>query len=242
MIDKISKIIDIPSALTTTSVLRVIGQLNDFIKQDDINHLVINFLDTSFVLPGGLTPLLCYLRDLPRNRPNFKGLIVRSRNEQVDAYINRMGFFSLLGMEDDYEFQKSSGDGRFQELYCFNKHTLENEILKRNEQVVKAFTLQSKNNNYVNAINWCLCELVDNARNHANSDECVLFAQKYAFKNLTEFCVADRGIGIKESMGDQDILTALNRCIKQEKGIHSSGQGNGLHFTAELIKKDRSKN
>ena len=41
-------------------------------------------------------------------------------------------------------------------------------------------------------------------------------------------------------MGDSDIVTALKRCISQEKGIHSKGMGNGLYFTSELIKNDNS--
>lgn len=241
MNNQISKIIDIPSGLTSNSIVPVIEQLNNFVNQSETNLLVINFSDTIFATPGGLTPLLCYLRDIPRIRSEFKGLIVPSKNNNIDSYISRMGFYTMLGMEDDYELQKNSGEGRFQELYCFDKNTDERELLKINEQVVKTFTMQSINENYINAVNWCLWEIVDNARNHANSEECVLFAQKYGYSNMTEFCVADRGVGIRETMGDLDIITALSRCIKQERGLYSTGMGNGLHFTSELIKKDKSK-
>lgn len=241
MSEKIGTIVEIPSGLTSNSVLPVIKKINDFANQNDFNSLVINFLNTTFVTPAGLTPLLCYLRELPRIRTKFEGLIIPSKKSDVNSYISRMGFFSLLGIDDDYGSQKNSGEGRFQELYCFDNSTNENDLLKINEQVVKAFTLKSTNQNYINAINWCLWELVDNARNHANSEECVLFAQKYVQSNLTEFCVADRGVGIRETMGDDDIITSLTRCIRQEKGILSKGMGNGLHFTSELIKKDKSK-
>lgn len=235
------KIINMPTGLTSKTILPVIQQLNNFSSKSNYNKLTIDFSETTFVTPGGLTPLLCYMRELPKIRPDAKGGIVPSNNFYVDLYISRMGFYSLLGLRSDYEFEEKSGDGRFQELYCFNKNTDEKELLIKNEQVVKAFTLQSRNQNYIKAINWCLCEIVDNSRNHAESDECILFAQKYRLNHLTEFCVADRGLGIRETMGDSDIITALTRCIKQEKGIHSKGLGAGLHFTTELIKKDSSK-
>lgn len=242
MSDKISKIINIPRGLTSKTFLPIIQQLNDYTIQREFNHLVINFSDTIFVSPGGLTPLLCYLRELPKIYPDSTGEIIPSENISIDLYISRMGFYNMLGIQDDYEFQKTSGEGRFQELYCFNKDTEESEVLIRNEQVVKAFTHQSKNQNYIKAINWCLCELVDNARNHAVSDECILFAQKYKADHLTEFCVVDRGLGIRQTMGDDNIITALTRCIRKEKGINSKGAGAGLYFTTELIKNDKSKN
>ena len=241
MIENLSSIIDIPKSLNSQTIIDVISKLNNFVKQDKISRLVINFWDTKFVTPGGLNPLLCYLRELPKVK-KFEGLIVSNEATSVHNYISRMGFFTLLGMQDDYNLNPHSPDGRFKELVCFDKNTPETQLININEEVVKSFVNNSDNENYKNAIRWCLWELVDNARVHSNSNDCTLFAQKYPYNNLTEFCIADRGMGIRETMGCSDILDALQRALTKEgKGINSTGKGNGLHFTSELIKVDKSK-
>lgn len=234
-------VIDIPKGLNENSVLEVIKQLNIFMQQQEVNGLLINFGATTFVTPGGLTPLLAYMVDIPNLRGvGFYGAVNSSEDSCTNRYIERMGFYSALKIEKASIKVKTSGEGKFQELYCFSKQTPELEVQKTNERIIWTFAKENPNRNLSNAIYWCVFEIVDNARNHADSDTNFLFAQKYDFRGLTEFCVADRGLGIRETMGDDDIEKALARCIRQEKGFKSEGLGNGLHFTARLIEEDTS--
>ena len=101
------KIINIPSALNAKTVIEVIAKLNVFMKSSDI-RVVIDFSETVFAAPSGLTPLLCYLRDIPRYKDKFRGLIVHSNNEQTDKLIEQMGFYNLLGISDNYEWDRDS--------------------------------------------------------------------------------------------------------------------------------------
>lgn len=229
-------LLKIPSGLNHRSVLKVIRDLNNFILLDKINNLVIDFTDTNFISPGGLTPLLAYLLEIKSSL--VSGTIISSANSNVENYINRMGFYDLLGIEADYNFQKKDGIGFFQELYRFSSETNEAEVQFIQENVIKIFTRLQNNNNYINALRWCIPELVDNAYTHSNSSICVLFAQRYSKR--TEFCISDRGVGIRETMGCSDILDALGRCVQKEKGIYSQGQGKGLFHTSNLIMNDNS--
>ncbi len=233
------KFINIPKDLNSESVLEVVDMLNDFAVSNE-RKMLINFSETSAATPSGLTPLLCYLRDLPRIK-KFHGIIVHSNNAELDGTITRMGFYNHLGLKDD--FGRSEEEIELaKELYCFNTTTPEKDIIDVNEKIIYSFTSTSKKENFKKAVSWCIPEIVDNARTHSMSPECVLYAQNHKHGRFTEFCVADRGLGIQETMGDKDIVNALLRCITQEKGVNSEGMGNGLHYTSELIKNDKSEN
>lgn len=233
-------IVDIPKRLDSTSIVPVISQINRYEQANNPKRLVINFSQTNFVKPGGLTPLLVYLMELPTRIPDINGLIVPSMNANVDLYISRMGFYSLLGMKDDFPYHKHTSKGRFQELYSFSNNTDINEVAQTSENIIKMFIKDRTLTNYNKAIGWCVFETIDNARNHASSDINVIFAQRFEQQGITEFCVCDRGLGIRKTMGEDNIEEALKKCITKARGINSEGMGNGLYYTSELIKKDSS--
>ncbi len=233
-----SYIITVPGILSTYTVKDVIQQFGEFLKSNN-NSFIIDFSRTRTATPGGLTPLLCYLLDLKNIlKRQCTGYIKESDHEIVEQYISRMGFYEILEIDKKNPVGKEKNTAKFQELYCFSKETPENELFKKNENIIKTFTSKSDKPNYIKAIQWCVVEMIDNARMHAESMVNVLFAQYYPDADITEFCVADRGLGIRETMGEYDIKIALERCIKKEKGINSTGMGNGLHYIAELIKTD----
>lgn len=238
--DNSAFIIDIPKRLDCKSILDVVAELNKYEGAANSEKLAINFAETKFVKPGGLTPLLAYLKEFPQRFKKFKALIVPSMDSATDLYISRMGFYSLLGLKDDFPYQKQASSGRFQELYTFSTQTNVNEVAATSENIIRMFIKDKSLENYNKAIGWCVSETIDNARNHANSDINVVFAQNFENKGITEFCVCDRGVGIRKTMGCDCIEDALKRCITKEKGIHSDGMGNGLYYTSELIRQDNS--
>lgn len=231
------EIIIVPLELNSYTVTQVINQLNAFMSQDEIGFLELNFVNTHFVYPGGLSPLLAYLKENANDLNHH--IILNSKNSEVDSYLRRMKCYSLLSLPDNYPWIRWSGKGRFQEPYYFTKNTDPNEVNKRSENIISMFIKDRHKMNYNQAIGWCINELIDNAKNHANSDVNVVMAQNYS-SGVSEFCVSDRGIGIRESMGKADVKTALEECITKAKGQYSEGMGNGLYYTAELIKNDIS--
>lgn len=233
------KIINIPRELNAITVVSVIKELNNFLSQNATNTAELNFLNTRFAYPSGLTPLLAYLKEYKLKNDNKTCIVLNSKGSNVDGYIRRMGFYSVLGLKDDYHWFKWSGVGRFQEPYFFTKDTSPDVVTEKSDNIIQTFIKDRYAMNYNEAIGWCINEIVDNAHNHSNSDFSVIMAQRYN-DGITEFCVADRGIGIKESMGLNNTRLALETCITREKGIASTGMGNGLYYTTELIKRDTS--
>ena len=50
--------------------------------------------------------------------------MLNSKGSNVDSYIRRMGFYSVLGLKDDYHWFKWPNSGRFQEPYFLTKDTM----------------------------------------------------------------------------------------------------------------------
>jgi len=231
--------INLPTELNSNTIINVIGILNDFLLQEEKTAAVLDFDNTRFAYPGGLTPLLAYLKDRVENNEKHH-IMINSKHSDIDGYIRRMGFYKLLGLPDNFFMRKWSSIGRFQEPYFFSKNTNPNEINEKSDNIIKTFITDRRVQNYNEAIGWCIYEIIDNAFSHSNSDISFTMSQKYKNLGITEFCVADRGIGIRKSMGIDNTKEALEKCVTRAKGINSEGRGNGLFYTTELIKGDTS--
>lgn len=231
--------IALPTELNSNTIIGVIGILNNFLSQVEKNTAVLDFDSTRFAYPSGLTPLLAYLKDRVENNEKYQ-IMLNSKHSEIDGYIRRMGFYKLLGLSDNFFMRKWSNIGRFQEPYFFSKNTNPNEVNEKSENIIKTFITDRNVQNYNEAIGWCVNEIMDNAFSHSNSNISVTMSQKYKNLGITEFCVADRGIGIRKSMGIDNIKEALEKCVTRAKGINSEGRGNGLFYTTELIKRDTS--
>ena len=229
--------ITVAKELNAYTVIPLINSFNEFINKKQVVEAELDFTNTTFVSPSGLAPLLAYLRE---NKDTKHEVLLNSVNSPIHTYICRMGFYELLGLESDYKCNKYSSKGRFQEPYYFSKDTNPEEVTLKASNIIKTFSKNRNLQNYNEAIGWCVSEVIDNAQNHSESDVNVAMAQKYPYVNITEFCVADRGIGIKNSMDEKDAKIALEKCITKAKGKRSEGCGNGLFYTSELIKRDTS--
>ncbi|MBQ9149724.1 hypothetical protein IJX73_02220 [bacterium] len=228
------KKINVANELNAYTIIPLINSFENFIHNEEKVEVELNFNDTNFTCPGGLTPLLAYLKE---NENTEHDIYINSQESKVDLYIKRMGFYDILGLDDEYQYTKHSSTGKFQEPYFFSKDTDPNIVTEKSSNIIKIFS-KRRMQNYNEAIGWCIDEIIDNAQNHSNSIINVIMAQKFSNINTTEFCVADRGIGIRESMGEDNIKIALEKCITKAKGKKSKGCGNGLFYTAELIKRD----
>lgn len=231
--------IKLPKELNSNTIISTINELNNFLSQEVKTMAVLDFNSTKFAYPSGLTPLLAYLKDKVEHNEKYQ-IMLNSKNSTIDTYIRRMGFYKLLGLSDNFFMRKLSNIGRFQEPYFFSKNTDPNQVNEKSENIIATFIKDRTVQNYNEAIGWCISEIIDNTFSHSDSDICVTMSQKYERMGITEFCVADRGIGIRESMGIDNTKEALEKCVTRAKGVNSKGRGNGLFYTTELIKRDTS--
>lgn len=227
--------IHIPDVLDSNSIQNLVRELNYVQKGDE---LTMDFTNTNYVYPGGITPLFVYLMHL---QGLVKGKIICSQNSSVNYYLEKMDFFKCLGIKSKYKQQNKHIKGSFLEAFQFSKFTDDKLVIEKTEQVMCIYKNNCTNPYYRKAINWCIPELVDNAYTHSDSHICLLSAQSYS--TFTEFCVADYGIGFKQSMGINNVRNAIKIATgKENKGINSEGKGMGLYGSFELIKQDSCSN
>ena len=129
------------------------------------------------------------------------------------------------------EYSSSSHEGRHVPALCFGYD--DSGITYDIQERVLALILSQleTDRDTLKAVEWSLCEIMDNVTNHAASPVGG-FVQATAFKqtNRVEFVVADAGIGIPKSMRIDDHAEALRRAI--DEGVTSDSTknaGNGLY-------------
>lgn len=92
------------------------------------------------------------------------------------------------------------------------------------------------------ALEWCLNEIADNVIQHSQASSGVLTVQLQPNRSRLSICVADVGVGIKNSFGDSGhaypddehaIRSALERGVTRDASIH---MGNGLWGLREIVR------
>lgn len=223
----------IQKELNSINIVDIIEILNNIKVSQD---LMINFSQNKFVYPGGITTLMTYLLDL---KESLKGKIKYNSNQELKCLLTSLESFNLIATNSQSIENIYLSKDKFSEPYHFSVSSKEQDVQRQKEKIMRIFTRNTNNINYKHSIDWCIPELVDNAYNHSEAELCLLFAKYFESIGFTEFCISDRGIGIKASMGEENIITALQKCIQfKTKGKNSSGFGNGLFYTSELIKNE----
>lgn len=74
--------INLPVELNSNTITGVIGDLNSFLSQEESVTANLNFNNTKFAYPGGLTPLLAYLKDKIENNKKYH-IILNSKRKKL---------------------------------------------------------------------------------------------------------------------------------------------------------------
>lgn len=92
------------------------------------------------------------------------------------------------------------------------------------------------------AVEWAISEITDNVLNHSGSKVGgFIIASRIPNTDIVEFCVADSGIGIADSLSISDHREALELAIQE--GVtrnKQTNQGNGLYGTFRLAQVSES--
>lgn len=214
------------------------------VKHENLDQSItdIDFTGCDFVYPSGVVPLLARVKQGSSKQINITGLTADLNN-----YMARMNFHELLGLEYQSGGRNLS-NSRFVEIYHFGKdsdhNSIDHKYLEVADCIVKDLPDQVKDS-VGRLLEFCISEIVDNARVHSDSNNCFLMAQNYPSKKFVELCVADTGIGMQESLNTKNHEQALINSINPgEKGLNSPGAGNGLYLSSKLVKfaqSDKSK-
>lgn len=213
--------------------LETLVQVREINPDED---LIIDFKDCSFIYPAGMVSLIAIAQNVINH-----GHIIKTENESSDikSYLSRMNFYQLLGLSSQVHNRNDSGS-RFVEIASFNKDTDDGVLMQKCIDLTNCISKEippDVRESVGHVIEFCITEIVDNAKVHSKASNCFLMAQHYSNKGFVELCVVDNGIGMKESMKTETVEEALVNSINAStKGVDSPGAGNGLCLSSRMIK------
>lgn len=177
------------------------------------------------------------------------GLHARSRGACVEFrgprdpmdYLSRMDLFRCLGFEVYEEgFERHAEAGRFIPI----RLVTDSDSVAAAYNAVSDLVLQQFDNaaEFLPAMEWCVCEIIDNIRLHAGSEvPGVVVAQYFPQRRRIDIAVCDAGRGIYESLAESRELWSHGDAVTQalQRGVTRNlaiGQGNGLAGSLEILR------
>jgi anti-anti-sigma regulatory factor len=213
--------------------------------------LALDLSSVEFGSPAGLVSLAALLR-LMKGR----GVAITVANYPSDPsacnYYCRMNFFRRIGAKTLCHARRADAETRFIEVTELNHPSVTQAVagkliglLQRLPKGVEA--TEEARKSFIDACG----ELVSNTRHaHRSADtgqrpKALLQAQFYPKRELVRFCIADSGIGIRQSMeGKGDVhhpshLDAIDAALAlRNKGDTSDGKGLGLAALQSFVRKN----
>lgn len=196
-----------------------------------------------FAEPDGLALLTAWLL-----RQKVEGRVLEVANTESSlAYIARMDFFKVLGLNYEERFRRHSAAGRFVPLKLIAPTSGDDGGASAGasvdaicDMVLRDFEDAPR---FLAALEWAAFEIVDNIQRHAEATSPgVLCAQYFPKRKLLEIAIFDVGRGILSSLGaayDLPDSTAAIRLAVQPGVTDGRGAGNGLAGVREILRANR---
>ncbi len=211
------------------------------------DHLVFNLGRCEWMQIGEVVALASFFRSARAQKLQIEGRYIPDSN--IGAYLSRMDFFKVQNIIRDESFTWHDPQDRFLTLSPIRQDVNSNEIPAKLRNIVVAQT--SIDESLVGALDYAFGEIVDNVYTHSRTPiDGLVGAQFYPVKSFVEFCVADGGIGVAETLRTNPAYSELGDCELLAKafengvGENTSGFGDdpfgygcgfGLTFAARLV-------
>ena len=226
--------ITLPSNCTYRTLVTTLAE--NAVFTSDWNKLPLIFPDNCFISTGAISFLCSWGLELLRTDRRIT-VVGRTRTTQ---YLSRMNLFRHLGIEYEETYERHSEVGRFIPLHLIDSS---DAVLPAVEAIADLILHQFEDaRNFLPAVEWAVCEIVDNIRIHSETPvPGAVCAQYFPERHRLDVGVCDMGRGIKASLAESydlfshgDAVTkALERGVTRNKEV---GQGNGLAGSLEIAK------
>lgn len=229
---------------------------SDFWATREQTAVTIHFAGLQFVTPFGLLVLSSELKSIASRRPlgavKITGLAL---SNPAHSYLAHLGFFDHMGIGYGKKLGQAVPNERYVPILKLTHEqlTVGTEFPSRPighfveiESRRLASVLTGKNDITVNRpIAYCLREIIRNTFEHANTNEAVICAQRWA-TGETEIAIVDRGRGIRNSLAERistsDDKSAIELALEPgvSRSTPSTGEdewansGFGLYVLSEL--------
>ena len=126
-----------------------------------------------------------------------------NRKSRAFPYMQRMDFFTHLGIDLEENFQRKDSSGRFLSLERIGRggNTNTAAVSSKIAEILvpeEAEETDPDKSNFLDCIEYCVSELMNNVIQHSEGEGFVC-AQFYPTKQITQIVIADAGIGIYDS-------------------------------------------
>ncbi|MDN7125056.1 ATP-binding protein [Pseudidiomarina sp. 1APP75-32.1] len=220
-----------------------------FVNRNDLIRWLDNIADINAVGRGWSPDFwkpFHFVTLAARARRESAGLKIN--NQQLD-YAVRMGLFEAIGQTPPYSVFRRPANGRFVEARTVQS---EGEVARVAQELSQMFRCENESSE--EALGVLFSELLGNCISHSTAGESEPFGlicgQTWPNGNKAQFCLADTGIGIRESLMENsnlaERLSNENACaVATEYGVtgkplgHHSGYG--LALTNDLVSKNNGR-
>ena len=201
--------VSIPSNLTTSPALAFVGPLRDAAAG---GVLEVDVSGLRFARPFGALLLAAELRALADDgcAIQFVGF---EKAGSVHYILGQQGFFRYLG----HEFGRAPGEADGGDGYLPVTEITRGALEARMAETGKALgptihaeatrlahlVTQSHAGKVVRPVAYCFREVIRNVFEHAQTDCCVVFAQRYKKGGNVEIAIVDKGRGIRASLAER---------------------------------------
>lgn len=176
--------------------------LNDAKRGDTLN--VDLRLDAPVVMPQYLAIIVSALNNAKLNGINVHFVDPRKKRSLLgSSYASRMNFYRLLDIKyTEYFFRKNRGNDLIeitQMNICAGNDKNDINLVSRIINVLKSH--YDVEESVISSLNFCLWELIDNIKNHSDSNlKYTLVVQYFPNNSEIRLCVIDNGIGIHRAL------------------------------------------
>ncbi|GJL57048.1 MAG: hypothetical protein NPIRA02_41800 [Nitrospirales bacterium] len=166
--------------------------------------------------------------------------VIFDGDKETCDYLARMNLFRLIDFDYRENFNRHTEAGRFLPITTIYD---EQSVYMASNKICDLALHQFDNaQEFLPAMEWCINEVIDNVRVHAETGvPGTVCAQYYPQRKLLDVAIVDRGRGIKDSLGERISLKNNEEAISRafERGVTRNpeiGQGNGLAGTQEIVR------
>lgn len=246
-----------PSMFDGKSAINFVRQLEGV---KNAPNLTIDFSTLNYVYPFPTLIIAVKLREVITDRLS-NGLetsaIGTNPASRAVSYLSHVGFFRLVLFPKGNYPNQASGSNTYLPITLISKHAIEEAsqgqeiqigVEKESERLARIIFPGDEGLYPVQMLSYCLREIIRNCFEHAGVNNCAAMAQRW-FNGYAEIAIADRGVGILESLRNSYNIQTSKEAIEMAllPGITSQSindpdskwenSGFGLFVIAELGKR-----
>lgn len=223
--------IEISGTPTTQDLPNLSAVLNKVISKKGYRDLTLSFADIESVFQSFMVPLIALIRKYKSLGADF--FVVPPVADIPKSLFYNANWSHFI---DPLHHEKTEFSGtQHIPASVFKNHDEQYELAESIlEVILRNLSIDRRS---LAAFEWAINEIMDNVLNHANSPFGGVVQATTFSGHVVEFVVADAGIGIPRSLGEQNDVRALERAIQEGVTRNSStNAGNGLFGTFEMAK------